>query len=299
MDWSHFEIARRPFWPVVDTASYFPSATHEAALAGINGAFDRRDPVVLLDGPAGTGKSLIARRWLERLPEPIAPLLLPNLQSPRPADLLQAILFDLNLPYRGLGEQELRLAVTEFLLAKTAAKTTTVIVVDEAQNLGPAAFEELRLLGNIESHGGSALFLLLVAQPRIQETLKHPDCSAFAQRIGSRCHLEPLTAEESAAYLRHQLKIAGREADEVIDADAIGILAGACQGIARLLNRTTTCAAELAAETGAESIDVEAALEAIGRFGLECPESTEETLVLKHPDKVKKPKAKIVGKRSA
>ena len=294
MDWSHFEIARRPFRPAVDTGSYFPSAGHEAALATIASAYLRRDPVTLLDGLPGTGKSLVARLWMERLPAETPRVVLPNLKSPRSSDLLQAILFDLNLPYRDLTEQELRLAVTEHLLNQS-----TVLAIDEAQNLGPVALEELRLLGNIESQGGSALFLLLVAQPRIHDLLKHSESAGFAQRIGSQCRIEPLTLAESEAYIRHQLKVAERDPSDVMDGDAVTLLAEACQGIPRLLNRAATCAAELAASGEAEIIDIEAALEAIARMGLGAKEEAEEVVLLKHPGKPRKPKAKVLRKRSA
>ena len=85
----------------------------------------------------------------------------------------------------------------------------------------------------------------------------------------------------------------------MIDGEAITLLAAACQGIARLLNRTATRAAELAAQADAEIIDIEAAMEAIARLGLEAPEELAEPVVLKHPGKVQKPKAKVLRKRSA
>jgi type II secretory pathway predicted ATPase ExeA len=298
VDWSHFEMARAPFRSTVDTGSYFPSATHEAALRTLSGGLARRDSIVLLDGPAGSGKSFVARLWLERLPNETARVVLPNLQRPcPPADLLQAILFDLNLPYSGMREQELRLAVTDHLLGQAAKNAATALIVDEAQNLGPAALEELRLLGNIESPGGSGLFVVLVAQPSIQDVLKQAECAGFAQRIGSKSRLEPFTLAESTAYLRHQIKLGGREPDEVIDNDAVTLLAGSGQGVARYLNRAATLAAELAAEAGAELIDVEAAMEAIARLDLVHHEASEEPNVLKHPGKVKKPR--IARKKSA
>ena len=296
MDWSHFGIARRPFRPTVDNASYFPAAGYEAALAAIAAAHTRRDPVALLDGAPGAGKSLLARLWLERLPESTPRVLLANLQSPRPADLLQAILFDLNLPYLGLGEQELRLAVTEHLLQQAAANATTVLVVDEAQNLGPAAIEELRLLGNIESPDGSALLVLLAAQPRLEHTLKQHDCAGFVQRIGTKSRLEPFTIDESVAYLAHQMKVGGRDLYEVFDGEAVTLLAGACQGIPRLLNRAATCAAELAVQGEAERIDVEAAMEAVSRLGLDAGEAPADPIVLPHPGK---PRKKTVRRKSA
>lgn len=288
MDWSHFGLARRPFRPAVDTESYFAAASHEAAHAAIVAASQRQDSIALLEGLPGVGKTLIARRWLESLPEDSCRILITNHQAHKPADLFQAILFDLNKPYAGLSEQELRLAVTEHLLAQAAANATTVLAVDEAQNLGPAALEELRLLGNIESNGGSVLFTLLVAQSQLDTTLRRPESAGFLQRLGARCRIEPLSTEESAAYLAHQVKSAGGELHEVFDSEAVAHLAGACQGSPRLLNRAATFAAELAAQAEAEIIDVEAAMEAVSRLGLDAA----EPLVLPHPGKKKTPRRK-------
>jgi type II secretory pathway predicted ATPase ExeA len=273
VDWSHFGLARRPFWPAVDTGSYFASASHEAALAGANAAFHRREAAALIHGGPGLGKSLLARLWLERLPESTPRVVLANLQAHRASDLLQAILFDLNLPYAGLGEQELRLAVTEQLLAQAAQDSPLVLVVDEAQNLGPAALEELRLLGNIESHGGAALFTLLASQTPLEGN------HGFTQRLGAECELEPLTVDESAAYLGHQLKRGGGDLFELFDGEAVTLLAGSCRGVPRILNRAATLAAELARSGEAETIDVEAAMEAVGRLGLDEPEP--DTLAIK------------------
>src|SRR5207253_1725900 len=93
--------------------------------AALAAAFDRREPAVLIDGPPGTGKSLVARRWLERLPPDVPRVLLPNAHADRPAELLQAILFDLDRLYQGLTEQELRLAVTAAVLDAAAVGLLT------------------------------------------------------------------------------------------------------------------------------------------------------------------------------
>jgi type II secretory pathway predicted ATPase ExeA len=282
-------MTRRPFRAAVDTASYFAAATHESALSALVAAFARRDSVVLLDGAPGVGKSLVARRWLETLPADVPRVVVPNPHTARPADLLQAILFDLNQPYQGLSEQELRLAVTGQLLG-AAGEHPTVLVFDEAQHLGPPAIEELRLLGNVETIGGGVLFVVLVAQPALRDVLAQPGCEPFAQRVAVRCRLEPLSAEESAAYLRHQVAAAGGDPQAVFDADAVSLLSGACGGVPRLLNHAVALAAELTAAGGAEAIDVEAALEAVSRLGLAAqPAGPEEPLVIPHPSRSEEP----------
>lgn len=289
MDWSHFGLSRPAFRTAVDTDSYFPAASHEAALSAIAGGFARRDAVVLIDGESGVGKSLVARKWLEGLLPEVPRAVVPNVHAARAADLLQAILFDLSLPYQGLVEQELRLAVTSQLLTGSdASGFPTVLLIDEAQHLTHAALEELRLLGNIETRHGAALFVLLAAHPMLRDALRRPAYEAFAQRTAVRAAIEPLTLEEAAAYLRHQIAAAGGDPSELFDDGAVSLLAGACGGIPRVLNQAAALAATLAAENEAELIDVEAAMEALGRLGLEIPESdeSEEPVVLPHPASV-------------
>lgn len=297
MDWSRFGMDRPPFRPAVDSAAYFPAPAHEAALAALAAAFVRREPAVLIDGPSGVGKSLVARKWLDDLLADVPRVVLPNAHAERPADLLQAILFDLGKPYQGLTEQELRLAVTGQLLDSAAGDFPTVLVIDEAQHLSHPALEELRLLGNLETRRGSAAFAVLVAQPSLRAALSRPAYALVADRVAVRCALEPLTVEESAAYLRHQVRAAGGDPGTVLDDGAVSLLAGACSGIPRTLNRAAGLAFELAAEAGAAAVDVEAAVEALGRIGI-APEDDGpgDAVLLPHPARVAEPERPGKGK---
>jgi type II secretory pathway predicted ATPase ExeA len=297
VDWSHFGLDRQPFRAAVDPDSYFPSPSHEAALSAVAAAFSRRDPVVLLDGTPGVGKSLVARKWLEHLLPDVPRVVVPSARAERPAELLQAILFDLGKPYQGLTEQELRLAATGHLL-DLAAETgyPTVLVLDEAQHLATAVLEELRLLGNLETRGGIAVVALLVAQPALREALGGPGCELFAQRIAARAAIEALTAEESAEYLRHQLRAAGGEPASILDAEAAALLAGACGGVPRVLNRAATLSLELAATAGAKVVDVEAALEALDRLGLQAESEADDAVLLPHPARTAEPGGARRGK---
>jgi type II secretory pathway predicted ATPase ExeA len=288
VDWSHLGLDRRPFRPAVDPDSYFPAPSHEAAIAAVTAGFARRDPAVLVDGPPGVGKTLVARKWLEHLLPDVPRVVIPNARAERPAELLQAILFDLGQPYQGLSEQELRLAVTGLLLDAAAGPFPTVLVIDEAQHLGPPALEELRLLGNLETRRGAAVFALLVAHPGLRAALAGPGYEPFAQRVAARAAVEPLTAGESAEYIRHHLRAAGAEAGGVFDDEAVALLAGACGGIPRVLNRAAALALELAADSGAERVDVEAGLEALDRLGLK-PAEPAEPVLLPHPARTGEP----------
>ncbi|VTU02381.1 AAA ATPase OS=Glaciecola sp. (strain 4H-3-7+YE-5) GN=Glaag_1072 PE=4 SV=1: AAA_22 [Gemmataceae bacterium] len=301
MDWSRFGLDRQPFRPAVDPDSYFPSPSHEAALAAVAGAFARRDAAVLLVGPTGCGKSLVSRKWLEHLLPDVPRVVVPSARAASPSELLQAVLFDLGKPYQGLAEQELRLAVTECLLtAATDSGYPTVLVLDEAQHLAPVALEELRLLANLETRRGGALFTVLVGHPSLRERLRDHGSEAVAQRIGARAAIELLTAAESVAYLNHQLRAAGGEPDAVFESDALTLIAGACHGVPRILNRAAALALELADGNEAGVVDVEAALESLDRLDLEPVDSDEpadaaEPVLLLHPGRVAETKQVEAG----
>ncbi len=297
--WSHFSLERQPFRPAVDPDSYFPSPSHEEAIAALAAGFARRDPVVVIDGKMGVGKSLVARKWLEHLLPDVPRVVVPNAHAERPGALLQAILFDMGKPYHGLTEQELRLSVTGLLLDVAAESTfPTVLILDEAQHLSQAAIEELRLLGNLETRRGSALFTVLVAQPTLRDAFRRPAYELFAQRVAVQVAVEPLTPGESVDYIRHQLRAAGGEPEKVFDEAVVPLLAGACHGIPRVLNRAAALALELAAGAEAVQVDVEAGLEALDRLGLTSEEVDPESgqseelagaVLLPHPARTAEP----------
>jgi MSHA biogenesis protein MshM len=299
VEWSRFGLDRQPLRPAVDPDSYFPAASHESALAAIAGAFARRDPIVLVDGPAGVGKTLVVRKWLEHLLPDVPRVMIPGARAERPAELLQAVLFDLAKPYQGITEQESRLAVTGHIL-ETAAQSPfpIVLVLDEAQLLSDPVLEELRLLGNLETRLGAALFVVLVAQPSLRERLRSSMHAPLAQRVAVCASIAPLTTEESSKYIRHQVRSAGGKPEVVFSDEAIPLLAGACGGVPRLLNRSAALTLELAAAGEAEQADVEAVIEALDRLGLTAAEPDEPAnpTLLPHPARTAEPARSRRGK---
>jgi hypothetical protein len=104
--------------------------------------------------------------------------------------------------------------------------------------------------------------------------------------------------------MRHQIRAAGGESGTVFDADAISLLASACRGVPRLINRAATLTLELAAAGEAEEADVEAALEAIERLGLSVREPSEpvepvDPVLLPHPARAVGPARSRRGKAAA
>jgi type II secretory pathway predicted ATPase ExeA len=296
MDLAHFGLTRRPFRPTPDTDAYFPAPAHEAALTALGRAYEARDGWALVDGEPGTGKTIVVRKFLDGLEPAVAPVFLPSSRFLRPADLYQAILFDHGAEYHGLSEQELRLRVTDHLLGRVSAGEPTVLVLDEAQGLGPDVLEELRLLGNIETRSAKAAFIVLAAQVALRERLATPDLAAFGQRIAVRCKIEPLGREDSGRFLLHQLEFAGGRAGLITD-EALNLITEHGRGVPRVLNQAAALAFQLAASAEAEAVDTEAAWEALVHLGLAAAELGAEPVPAKV--RVGKPAKSRSAKRKA
>jgi general secretion pathway protein A len=110
-----------------------------------------------------------------------------------------------------------------------------VLVVDEAQNLAPELLEQVRLLTNLETNTQKLLQIILIGQPELRDLLARNDLRQVAQRITGRYHLAPLSRAETAAYVRHRLRVAGSTSD-VFTPWALRELYRLSGGIPRVIN---------------------------------------------------------------
>src|SRR5438093_2339749 len=113
---SHFGLRARPFRTTPDVDGYYPATTHETALAELRRGLEDEEGLLLLRGDPGTGKTLVAHRLLEAMPDGTRTVFLTHGAFREKTELLQAILFDLGLPYQEMSEQELRLSLIDSCL---------------------------------------------------------------------------------------------------------------------------------------------------------------------------------------
>jgi general secretion pathway protein A len=287
---THFGLRERPFRATPDSTCYYPATSHERALHRLLQGLRDDEGFVVLTGEPGSGKTLLCLCLLERLGSDVTSVLLTNTHFANRAALLQAILYDLSLPYEGRTEQEMRLALTDFLLRHFAEGRRTVLLADEAQHLTMEVLEELRLLANLESRQGRALQVVLVAQPALLHTLNRPALASLAQRVAVRADLAPLDLPEAADYLLHQARAAGARAQTLFNEEALEVLARGSGGVPRLLNQAAHQALSLAAAAGAPMVDAEAALEALTLLGLDEVTSEAGAII---------PKTQVLGETQA
>ncbi len=229
-----YGLTEKPFSKTPDPRFLYQSAKHAEALARLQHAVEEQD-IVLLTGEIGSGKTTLSRALIDSFDESIHPVLIIN---PRlsPSQLLRTVALRLGMDDTTRYRHGILEGINAKLYELFEAGRRPVVIIDEAQLIpGKATFEELRLLTNFQLDDRNLLALVLIGQTELRERLDRRQYRALRQRIGMQYHLGPLDAAETREYLRHRLKVAGRDAP-LFDEDAQTLLFEHSNGVPRRIN---------------------------------------------------------------
>jgi len=234
---SFFGLSEKPFAITPDPRYLYLSARHADALAHLIYGITEAGGFIQLTGEVGTGKTTTIRSLLARVPKnaEIALIINPKMS---PLEFLQTICEELGIgvPDGDAGNtKELVGILNRYLLRAHAEGRRVVLVVDEAQNLTPTVLEQVRLLTNLETETQKLLQIILIGQPELRELLARNDLRQLAQRITARFHLDPLSREETFAYVRHRLRVAGATSD-IFARSALAEVYRISGGVPRVIN---------------------------------------------------------------
>lgn len=234
---SFFGLLEPPFSITPDPRYLFLSARHAEALAHLVYGVSEAGGFIQLTGEVGTGKTTVVRSLLARdLPGvEIALVLNPRLNV---KEFLQTLCQELKIrltPARRGSIKALMDIIAERLLSAHAEGRRVALLIDEAHLLDREVLEQVRLLTNIETPTRKLLQIILIGQPELRDLLARQDLRQVAQRITGRHHLQALSADETAAYVRHRLQVAGATTD-IFTPRALAALHRASAGLPRLIN---------------------------------------------------------------
>ena len=171
-----------------------------------------------------------------------------------------------------------------------------LIIVDEAQNLADEVLEEIRLLTNLEMGDTKLVQVILAGQPELERKLQKPNLRQLNQRIAVRARLHPLSATETAAYVRHRLRVAGARDLELFSSAALTMAWRRTAGLPRLIN--ILCEQALVNAFGANKRKVDEVLldEAVRDLGLDRPYASVPAITgLREPEPPKRKWASYFG----
>lgn len=239
-------------YPLV--ARYFPAAAVEDARQRIGRSIDRGDGPAMVIGAPGTGKSLLLQVLATHYHARFDVVLLACARLCTRRALLQAILFELGLPYKLRDEGDLRLSLLDHLLSEQCP-AGLLLLVDEAQALPTALLDELRILTNLVRGGVPRVRLVLAGCSSLEEAFANPELESFSQRLAARCYLAPLNREETWQYIRSQLAACGCVPEDVFGGEAASAVFEATDGVPRLVNQVCDRALQVAVSKTRARID--------------------------------------------
>ncbi|MDE3009410.1 MAG: XrtA-associated ATPase [Pseudomonadota bacterium] len=233
---SHFGLHSKPFQLTPDPAFYFGSKVHNRALAYLKYGVNQGEGFIVVTGDVGAGKTTLIRSLRRHLDA--EQLVVAQLVSTQVGgdDMLRMIATAFGLTTDRISKATILQRLEAFLAEQQAQGKRALLLVDEAQNLGASALEELRMVSNFQIGEKSLLQSFLVGQPEFRDTMQAEHMEQLRQRVIASCHLGPLDAGETRAYIEHRLVTAGWHDDPAFSADAFTAIYQATGGIPRQIN---------------------------------------------------------------
>lgn len=231
---SFFGLSGAPFSLLPDADFLYPSRRHNRAVNLLDYGTITRAGFIVITGDVGAGKTTVVRKYIKGAGEDIALGIITN-PSANYAKLLGWVASAFELQTEARDESTLYHLFVDYLLDQYAKGKRTVLIIDEAQNLDADRLEELRMLSNVNNEKDQLLQIILVGQPELLETMRRPELSQLVQRVSVHCHLDPLDADETRAYIRHRLSVVGG-APELFDDRACRAAHYFSGGVPRLIN---------------------------------------------------------------
>jgi type II secretory pathway predicted ATPase ExeA/septal ring-binding cell division protein DamX len=259
----HFGLNEPPFRITPHTDFFFDGANRGATLDALIYAITHDEGIVKVSGEVGSGKTMLCRVLMERLPENVTIIYLANPSLSRD-DILYAIADDLQLdvPDNARSSVVMR-TLQEHLINSFGEGRQVVVLIDEAHAMPVETLEEIRLLSNLETNRSKLLQLVLFGQPELNDILARSDMRQLKERITHNFGLEPLVRDDVTHYLDFRMRAAGYRGPSVFSPAALKLITQSSLGLTRRINILADKALLAAFSSGSHQIgpkEVQAAI---------------------------------------
>jgi type II secretory pathway predicted ATPase ExeA/septal ring-binding cell division protein DamX len=259
---AHFGLDEAPFRITPHTDFFFAGANRGATLEALLYAITHDEGIVKLTGEVGSGKTMLCRVLIERLPGNVETIFLASPSLSRD-EILHALADDLHISLPGARTTVLLRALQEHLIKVYAEGRRVVLLVDEAHAMPAESLEEVRLLSNLESSREKLLQIVLFGQPELDERLARADMRQLRERITHSFKLQPLAHADIEKYVDFRLRQAGYRGANLFAPEALAVIARTSGGLTRRINILADKALLAAYADGANQVSAEHARAAV------------------------------------
>jgi general secretion pathway protein A len=233
-----YGLERDPFGPTADPDFLYLTPGHKEALAQLVYAIQERKGFIMVTAEVGMGKTTLLQALRHELDSTTAVAYVSNSMLPFPG-ILEYMLEEFEIQKPGESHAQRLVVLQNFLLERHRTGQSTVLILDEAQNLYPQTLEQIRLLSNFETTKEKILQIVLVGQPELLARLELPELRQLKQRIAILCTIPAMTSSATRNYIRTRLRLAGARDLGIFTEDALARVSSQAGGIPRVVN--TVC----------------------------------------------------------
>lgn len=231
------QLEGNPFASAHEGEVFVPIPGHREVLVELTYWLQEMDGVGMLTAGPGLGKTHLCRQLLKAANRDTLGVLISHGHFQSVRDLLQSILYLCERPFEGKDLHELNLELLGLIRELGDAGRTLLLVVDDAHELTEELLLELRALTAPQREQSPAIRLLLSGQLELEELLTRRSLAAINQSLTTHQILEPLTREESAAYLAGRLSAVNCDIEMVLSEGAVESIVQVSDGVPRCMNQ--------------------------------------------------------------
>ncbi|CAH0993305.1 hypothetical protein SIN8267_03453 [Sinobacterium norvegicum] len=251
-----FGLTKKPFSLTPNPEFLYFSPKHRVAYSMLEYGLMEQSGITVITGDIGAGKTTLLRYLTDNNQDKNLCMGIVNNMFEGYGHLMQWVLMAFNIDFGEENKVALLQKFQRFVIDNYSNGKTTVVVVDEAQNLSDSSLEELRLLNNINSNSDDLLKIILIGQPELLDRLRKPGLIQLAQRVSVEYHLEALDVSETVDYIRHRMNVVGGD-PSVFEDSALYAIHYLSRGVPRLINTLADYALVYAYSAESQEIDVD------------------------------------------
>lgn len=231
----HFGLREPPFRITPHTDFFYGGAKRGAMLDALIYAICHDEGIIKVTGEVGSGKTMLCRTLMERLPEEVATIYVANPTLSRD-DILYTLAEELGISTARKRPSAVVRSLQDELIALHEEGRRVLVLIDEAHAMPPESLEEIRLLSNLETSRHKLMQIVLFGQPELDQLLAWDNLRQVRDRITQSFLMEPLRSSDVAEYVDFRMRAAGYRGPEVFSKGAIHFISRYSEGLTRRIN---------------------------------------------------------------